>query len=518
MSMTGQKGHKAPASKKLEKNPKPKDSTSRKKTVVLPRFEDGICKQCKSTNMVHESIHCNLCNELFHVACIHKNGVQLKDSICTTEFRDIVRPMISNNVRWGHFMFMCESCYDFIQSARSLKDNPKSALTEVENMSQSDEKSNDQTDPPLLLKVETLIKENNKSLLDSFREEMHSIILDKLALSPADNEKPSDYSSNDGNTTSRPSSALSSYSSFSAAVTGDVSSPEPKKTSTFSLAPSDHGSKDKEILVLDSPPPNVDVTTAPKVLSELLYDTRILAMKTNLLQSQRKITLVFPSFADREKGKNLIESCDQMKGFGFLLTLPKKALPKITVSNIPLQLLEGINSSLPIEDFRSQAKNALLEVIPLKNPRLKHLIDDGHVFEIVYVNKGHNYITAGIKVSPQIRNLLTTDGKVFILNSACPVKDRFIIRQCFNCQKLHHMSKQCPDQNIVVCMYCNARHRTSDCQFKYEANRYRCRNCSLSKDPKISSNCHTHHSSSEDCPIIQQALARYKENTLTAKN
>ena len=518
MSMTGQKGHKAPASKKLEKNPKPKDSTSRKKTVVLPRFEDGICKQCKSTNMVHESIHCNLCNELFHVACIHKNGVQLKDSICTTEFRDIVRPMISNNVRWGHFMFMCESCYDFIQSARSLKDNPKSALTEVENMSQSDEKSNDQTDPPLLLKVETLIKENNKSLLDSFREEMHSIILDKLALSPADNEKPSDYSSNDGNTTSRPSSALSSYSSFSAAVTGDVSSPEPMKTSTFSLAPSDHGSKDKEILVLDSPPPNVDVTTAPKVLSELLYDTRILAMKTNLLQSQRKITLVFPSFADRKKGKNLIESCDQMKGFGFLLTLPKKALPKITVSNIPLQLLDGIDSSLPIEDFRSQAKNALLEVIPLKNPGLKHLLDDGHVFEIVYVNKGHNYITAGIKVSPQIRNLLTTDDKVFILNSACPVKDRFIIRQCFNCQKLHHMSKQCPDQNIVVCMYCSARHRTSDCQFKYEANRYRCRNCSLSKDPKISSNCHTHHSSSEDCPIIQQALARYKENTLTAKN
>ena len=114
--MTGQKGHNAPASKKLEKKPKPKDNTSRKKTVVLPRFDDGICKQCKSTNMVHESIHCNLCNELFHVACFHKNGVQLKDSICTTEFRDIVRPMISNNVRWGHFMFMCENCYDFIHS------------------------------------------------------------------------------------------------------------------------------------------------------------------------------------------------------------------------------------------------------------------------------------------------------------------------------------------------------------------------------------------------------------------
>ena len=172
MSMTGQKGHKALASKKLEKNPKPKDSTSRKKTVVLPRFEDGICKQCKSTNMVHESIHCNLCNELFHVACIHKNGVQLKDSICTTEFRDIVRPMISNNVRWGHFMFMCESCYDFIQSARS----PKPAVGEVEDVLQSDQESNDQGDPPLLHKVETLIKENNKSLLDSFREEMHSII------------------------------------------------------------------------------------------------------------------------------------------------------------------------------------------------------------------------------------------------------------------------------------------------------------------------------------------------------
>ena len=160
--MTGQKGHKAPASKKLEKKPKPKDNTSRKKTVVLPRFDDGICKQCKSTNMVHESIHCNLCNELFHVACFHKNGVQLKDSICTTEFRDIVRPMISNNVRWGHFMFMCENCYDFIQSARS----PKPAVGEVEDVLQSDQESNDQGDPPLLHKVETLIKENNKSLLD----------------------------------------------------------------------------------------------------------------------------------------------------------------------------------------------------------------------------------------------------------------------------------------------------------------------------------------------------------------
>ena len=517
--MTGQQGHKALASKKPEKKPKPKDSTSRKKTVLLPCFDNGICKQCKSTNMVDESIHCNLCNELFHVACSHKNGVKLKESICTTEFRDIVRPMISNNIRWGHFMFMCENCHDFIQSAHSLKDSPKPAISEVENVVPSDQLSNVHGDPPLLHKVETLIKENNKSLLESFREEMHSIILDKLSLCPADNEKTSDYSSNDCNTTSRPSSALSSYnySSFAAAVSGDASSPEPKRASTFSLASSDHG-KDKELLVLDSPPPNADLSTAPQVLSELLYDTRILAMKTNLLQSQRKITLVFPSLADREKGKNLIETCDQMKGFGFLLTLPKKALPKITVSNIPLQLLDGINSSLPIEEFRSQAKNALLDVIPLKNPGLKHLIDDGHVFEIVYVNKGHNYITAGIKVSPQIRNLLTTDGKVFILNSACPVKDRFIIRQCFNCQKLHHMSKQCPDQNIVVCMYCSGRHRTSDCNFKYETKRYRCRNCSLSKDPKISSSCHTHHSSSEDCPIIQQALARYKENTLTAKN
>ena len=325
-------------------------------------------------------------------------------------------------------------------------------------------------------------------------------------------------SANNCDIVSRPSSALSSYSSFSAAVAGGTSSPEPKKASTFNPVPNDH-SNDKELLVLESPPPNVDLGAAPQVLSELLYDTRLLAMKTNLLQSQRKITLVFPSLADREKGKGRIESSERMKGFGFLLTSSKKALPKITVSNIPLQLLDGINlSALSIEDFRSQSKTALLDVIPLKNPGLKHLMDDGHVFEIVYISKGHNYITAGIKVSPQIRNMLTTDGKVFILNSACPVKDRFIIRQCFNCQKLHHMSKQCPDQNIVVCMYCSGRHRTSECKLRNDPSRYRCRNCSLSKDPKISSSCHTHHSSSEECPIIQQALARYKENTLTSKN
>ena len=295
-----------------------------------------------------------------------------------------------------------------------------------------------------------------------------------------------------------------------------TSSPQPTKVSCNI---NQVGKESKEVLVLDSPLSSADLSSAPDVLSELLFDTRLIAMKTNLLDSHKKITLIFPSSSDRLKAKMLIENSDVMKSLGFHITLSQKALPKVTVSNIPSQIFETIDrSGLSTEDFRLQTKKVLLDVIPLKNPRLKHLLDDGHVFEIVYINVGLRYTTAGIKVSPQIRNLMAGDGKVFILNSACPVKDRFIIKQCYNCQKLHHISLNCPEKSTLVCMYCSGKHRTSDCRYKEVPSRHRCRNCSLSRDPRISSQCNTHHSSSEHCPIMQQALQRYKENILTSKN
>ena len=512
MSMAGQKGHEALASKKLKKTLKPK-----RNSVILPVFEDGSCKKCGSNDTVNESIICNVCDGMFHSACRKKTGVQFPDSICTNTFRANVRPMIADQSRWGYFLFVCEDCISLVDDIRSSKNSSPPAPKSNPVMSHD---NGDDEAPDILSKVEHLMRANNSALLESFREEMHSIIVDKLALCAPDSEHLQEEqvsNVNKENLQSRSSSALSSYSNFSEALVGGASSPQPRKVSANI---NQIGKESKEILVLDSPFPSADISSAPDVLSELLFDTRLIAMKTSLLDSHKKITLVFPSSSDRLKAKSLIENSDVMKLLGFHITLSQKALPKVTVSNIPSQIFETIDrSGLPAEDFRLQTKKALLDIIPLKNPGLKHLLDNEHFFEIVYINVGLRYtITAGIKVSPQIRNLLTGDGKVFILNSACPVKDRFIIKQCYNCQKLHHISQNCPEKATLVCMYCSGKHRTSDCHYKEVPSRHRCRNCSLSKDPRISSHCNTHHSSSEQCPIMQQALNRYKQNILTSKN
>ena len=256
-------------------------------------------------------------------------------------------------------------------------------------------------------------------------------------------------------------------------------------------------------------------------MTELLFDTPLLALNTSQLSSEKKIVVVFPSSTARDKGKSLLENNETFKRFGFHMTLHKKALPKVTISNIPLDIFDGLDPDMDTENFRSKCKEVLHEVIPLKNDKLKAYIDQEHVFEVVYTNVGKRYATAGIKVSPQIRDLLTSPESnfIYISNSACPVKDRFVIRQCFNCQKLGHISTVCPESKNMVCMYCSGKHETNRCNFKNDPKKHRCRNCSLSKDPRVSSNCHTHHSSSNSCPIIQQAINRYRENTLrTSKN
>ncbi|XP_063690550.1 uncharacterized protein LOC134823134 [Bolinopsis microptera] len=264
----------------------------------------------------------------------------------------------------------------------SVVDAPKS------NPVMSHDNGHDEA-PDILSKVEHLMRANNSALLESFREEMHSIIVDKLALcAPASEHLLEEQVSNVNkeNLQSRSPSALSSYSNFAEALVGGASSPQPSKVSANI---NQIGKESKEILVLDSPLPSADISSAPDVLSELLYDTRLIAMKTSLLDSHKKITLVFPSSSDRLKAKSLIENSDVIKLLGFHITLSQKALPKVTVSNIPSQIFETIDrSGLPAEDFRLQTKKALLDIIPLKNPGLKHLLDNEHFFEIVYINVG----------------------------------------------------------------------------------------------------------------------------------
>ena len=174
---------------------------------------------------------------------------------------------------------------------------------------------------------------------------------------------------------------------------------------------------------------------------------------------------------------------------------------------------------MTISEYRSEAKSILHEHILLKNDKIKAFVEAEHLFEVVYINVGEKYATAGVKVAPFLRDYLIETRSLYILNSSCPVKDRFLIKQCYNCQKLQHISTNCPEKSKPVCMYCSASHKASNCQHKHNRRKHVCRNCSQSRNLQISSLCNTHHSGSPDCPLIMRAIERIRMNTeITRKN
>ena len=63
------------------------------------------------------------------------------------------------------------------------------------------------------------------------------------------------------------------------------------------------------------------------VIIELQYNIPLVALSTKQPDSEKKIVLVFPFSAVRDKVKVLIESNGTLCKFGFLVTVHKMALP-----------------------------------------------------------------------------------------------------------------------------------------------------------------------------------------------
>ena len=487
-----------------------------------PLIVGNECSRCKfvDVNIASEALTCFKCDSMFHAKCGDVNKTIASDAACTSSFYSQFGPRNSktgaSSQRYGNFYFCCDDC--------DVQNNSKSCVVLKMVETQTNDSNQSLAAIPSFTQEASVLdsfKSDVMGLLQDFKTDIMSNVLtvvDKRLSGPCE-APPLD-------------SGLPTYAHVLAteppAVGSNGVEPAAQRSNAIknisgSLSAAAYHAPRKETLILDNPTCQDDLSEVPKVITELLYDTPLLALNTKQLHSDKKIVLVFPSSAARDKAKALIESNDTLRKFGFMVTVHQKALPKVTINNIPLEVFDGLDpSNMEINTFRSQGKQALHDVIPLKNSGLKAYIDQGHVFEVVYINIGKTSATAGVKVSPQIRDFLTspTSNHIFILNNACPVKDRFVIRQCFNCQKLGHISKVCPElSKTIVCMYCSGKHATKQCDVKDDPQRHRCRNCCLSKDPRVSSSCHTHHAGSNSCPIIQQAINRYKENTQrTSKN
>ena len=264
----------------------------------------------------------------------------------------------------------------------------------------------------------------------------------------------------------------------------------------------------------------VNLNETKQSVSKILKSVPVINMKENVRDN--KVVIQLPSVENKHLAKELLSKSPMVKTSNIMVDDTKKMLPKITVANIPNYIFGDIdpksNTNTTNPQSRDLMKSILKQGFMDKNEELRKLVEEENkTFDIVFVKAGYTYTTAGIRVSPIIRKLLVDQGFVYIADTRSKVTDRLDLKQCFNCQRLGHISTDCHDKG-VTCMYCSASHRTGTCPEKLNRNKYRCVNCSHSEDETLKSNCHTHHSGEETCPIIVGALDRVRCNTEYSKN
>lgn len=244
------------------------------------------------------------------------------------------------------------------------------------------------------------------------------------------------------------------------------------------------------------------LNTAKDVISDTLFDTEVSFLTSN---KKNVITVGFPNESSKTRAESLLK--DNPSTNAYTLNSGKKYLPSITISNVPLDILNSTNVPEDATDSETREihKTALKEKILNKNKYLKELCDIGHSFNIIYINKSKS-ITIGVKVSPLIRSKVLERGVVFISNSSCSVSDRFFILQCYHCQNIGHRSANCPTSSeSPKCLYCSEPHRSSSCTHKSDSTSHKCINCKTSANTSYSTN-HNHTSSSTQCPFIQKEI------------
>lgn len=112
--------------------------------------------------------------------------------------------------------------------------------------------------------------------------------------------------------------------------------------------------------------------------------------------------------------------------------------------------------------------------------------------------KGHRASGAVIEVSPDVRNRLLNQGRIYLGWSSCRVADHLRILQCFKCLGFGHIANNCQAASDV-CGYCGEGHESRPCP---KTGVLRCHNCERAKMAVAN------HSALDvsACPILQRKL------------
>ena len=246
-----------------------------------------------------------------------------------------------------------------------------------------------------------------------------------------------------------------------------------------------------------------------KNLPHLLHDVPVTKAT---LTKQGKGYLVFPNEKFRDAAVDTLKEdfhveCESK--------VPKLLYPKITIN--------GIDKHVYKPNSTANLKAAILQ----KNETIRNLVQNQNKeFEIVFIKEGKessDYTFAVAKVDPMVQKVIKNNGnKIFLDLTSCLVTDRYHLIQCYTCQKFGHKSgsPHCllKNQNMKVCLYCSENHMSKDCPNKNSAENLKCANCVASNNLSTRGNSSGHTTTSDKCPVFQQALNQLIRKTMGIHN
>ena len=183
-------------------------------------------------------------------------------------------------------------------------------------------------------------------------------------------------------------------------------------------------------------------------------------------------------------------------------------LPKLKIHNLNTELFESVDE--------------LQNLIILKNRCISRQLNENEKSKLSVIFIDRKNKNAVMKVSPDIRDIIMKNSRIFIDMESHFVTDSYHVEQCFVCQGFGHRqnSEFCPNKNgDPVCFFCSSSHRSSTCNVKNRKANHKCVNCVKSAVHDIKIQANSHNANSKTCPVFQKEIERIKRKTCyDAKN
>ena len=212
--------------------------------------------------------------------------------------------------------------------------------------------------------------------------------------------------------------------------------------------------RESHVLIIKNPEANnksfSNETWSNAVKSNISKKLEKIPVKKVLLNQKGQGCIVLPNKDTCTSAKTLLERDFDVNQESKKV---KPLLPRLKIHNV---------SS---ENFDTKEK--FTEKILHKNTKIKNLCDQGNPIAVTYYDTKRKY--AVLKVTPQVKNVIMKDPKIFVGMESLHVSEHYHITQCYNCQGFGHVSgsEHCPRKDSTpLCLYCGGEHRSSECNNK----------------------------------------------------